>query len=106
MSKVIDVEYEQPETVGAAVCETKHAWARVPVVSRAELIAAGDDLLSGSPLLVVSGGHAVRLDGRDGAVCAATFHGEVLILARMPSAPDAGLDDQSSPAYISSISLA
>ena len=67
---------------------------------------AGDDLLSGSPLLVVSGGHAVRLDGRDGAVCAATFHGEVLILARMPSAPDAGLDDQSSPAYISSISLA
>ena len=31
MSKVIDVEYEQPETVGAAVCETKHAWARVPV---------------------------------------------------------------------------
>ncbi len=71
-----------------------------------QVCVAGDDLLSGSPLLVVSDGHDVRLDARDGAVCAATFHGDVLILARMPSIPDADLDGQSSPAYISSISLA
>ncbi|MBK6385496.1 MAG: quinolinate synthase NadA [Rhodoferax sp.] len=30
-SPVIDVAYEQPATVGAPVCLTKHAWARVPV---------------------------------------------------------------------------
>jgi quinolinate synthase len=31
MSPVIDVEYEQPVTVGTPVCLTRHAWARVPV---------------------------------------------------------------------------
>ena len=34
MSNVIDVEYEQPITLGDAVgatCDTRHAWARVPV---------------------------------------------------------------------------
>jgi len=28
---MVDVEYEQPATVGASVCDTKHAWARIPV---------------------------------------------------------------------------
>ncbi|MFM2274189.1 MAG: hypothetical protein RL211_61 [Pseudomonadota bacterium] len=31
MSPMIDVVYEQPATVGAPVCLTRHAWARVPV---------------------------------------------------------------------------
>ncbi len=31
VNPVIDVDYEQPATVGASACLTKHAWARVPV---------------------------------------------------------------------------
>ena len=28
---IVDVDYEQPATLGASVCDTKHAWARIPV---------------------------------------------------------------------------
>ena len=31
VNPVIDVDYEQPATVGASACLTKHAWARVPM---------------------------------------------------------------------------
>ena len=29
-SPVIDVDYEQPTAKAGAVCDTRHAWARVP----------------------------------------------------------------------------
>ena len=29
-SLVIDVDYEQPAMLQGAVCDTRHAWARVP----------------------------------------------------------------------------
>ena len=28
---LVNVEYEQPTTLGVSVCDTKHAWARIPV---------------------------------------------------------------------------
>jgi hypothetical protein len=67
---------------------------------------AGDDPRSGAPLIAMSGGGDATLDRAGGAVCAAVFHGDLLVMARCPVAPEPDDDAQSSPAYISSISLA
>lgn len=95
-----------------------------------EVWVAGVDPTGGAPMVAVAGQRGFHLDRSGGPVCAAVAHGELLVLARLPLADDRegdpdndeagrvatagsssdgdvlGADDQSSPAYIDSISAA
>lgn len=87
---------------------------------------AGVDPAGGAPMVAVSGKRGFHLDRSGGQVCAAVMHGDRLVMARLPTADDRSggvddvgidvvappaaddreADDQSSPAYIDSISAA
>jgi hypothetical protein len=95
-----------------------------------EVWVAGVDPAGGAPMVAVAGQRSFHLDRSGGPVCAAVAHDQVFVLARLPqvdqlegdpendeagrvatagSSADTELrrsDDQSSPAYIDSISAA
>jgi hypothetical protein len=88
----------------------------VPVAAFAHLGATwvvGADAVAAAPLLAVVGGRAFHLDRADGDVRAGAVHRDRLVLARVPpvdgdafGTQPAAAVDQSSPAYIDSISAA